>query len=143
VSEAILKTNPFLRATAAKIVLVVAATIYFTTPSQAFFWGWHHHHHHFKHKVVAAKPAPASQGGKTSVWVNYVAISGLCATASLGIQAAIAGPKPLSLSAAHGSAAGCFLPFIGQWLIVEHYKRLCTLSRNNPAFREYRIYCAA
>lgn len=144
-----MKVSLFTRAVAAKLFLVVAAMLLFSTPSQAFFqWGHHYKHYkHFKHykHVKTPKLSPASPDNplRTPFLAQYIAFGGLCAVGSLGIQSAMAGSQGLSIGQAHGSVAGCFLPFVGQWLLAGHYQRLCALSRTNPAFRAYRIYCAA
>jgi hypothetical protein len=129
--------------TLAGLFIAAAVTLYFSTPSKAFFfhhYHHYHHHHHYNH-VKTVKLSPASQGGhfKTPFWAQYAAGAGLCSTAALGIQLAMAGGKPLTMTQAHGAVAGCFLPILGQWLVAAHYQRLCALGRSNPALR---MYCA-
>jgi hypothetical protein len=140
-----LKANLFTRVLAAKVLFLAVAFSFIATPSQAFFFH-HHHWHHWKHwkKPPVAKKTPALFGSKgTPFAAQYAAASIACATISVMAQAAMNAGKPLSLGQAHGTAAGCFLPIVGQWLLVGHYQRMCALSRTNPALRDYRIYCAA
>ena len=139
-----MKANLFTRSAAA--LLAVAAVATFSTRSEAFFFfppPYHHHHHHFKHvKTVKFSPAQPDPSHHTPLWAQYFAGVGICSTASLGLELALAGGKPLSYSTAHGAVAGCFVPFLGKWLLVDYYKRMCTLSRTNPAYRQYSIYCS-
>lgn len=119
-----MKANFFTRSLTAKLFLVLAATLYFSTPSQAFFfWGPPvHHFKHFKHikHVKHAKAASGAPGGMTgntgtSFGVQRGAAVVACATISVVVQAGLNGNQPLSIGKAHGTAAGCFLPFLGEW----------------------------
>ncbi len=140
-----MKANFLTRSLAAKVLFLAVAFSFLPTSSEAFFFQHHHHWkwHHWKHmKKPPATSRTLVGGNGTNIAAAYVAGSIVCATASVMIQSAMQ-TNPLSIGQAHGSAAGCFLPFLGQWLLVGHYQRMCALSRTNPALREYRIYCPA
>jgi len=95
---------------------------------------------HNPHCVGGGGGNGGNKGNATGKVLGQIAVGmAICSVVSPMIHIALKGK--LTYKQGHGDVVGCFLPFIGPWLLNAHYDRMCQLSRSNPAYRDSSIYC--